>query len=185
MGSFYIRGEHESELEVLVKFVNLSTGKSLTIKNVVPESADVQPSQASFAPYNVISSSSPIVGYGGGGERTLSFTLNLHRDTFEGGSEKAVSDAYQDALDFFDALNYPVYNAGGVTPPMCQCSLGNSMNIKGYASTTYSLNLPIDQFGRYMSASVRVTITEVVNVSWDAIEIEQGYVSRREVPASR
>ena len=185
MAGIYIRGEHEPELKTEILFKNLTTGESLTIKNVMPENFSVGPSTPEYSPVNIIGRSSPVKSYSGGGERTVGFTLSLHRDLFEGGSEKAVSDAYQKALDFFDALNYPKYTGSGVVPPQAYCKIMKTTNIKGYVSVGFTFKKPIDRYGRYICADVQFEFTEILNESWDVSEILDGCVSRKEVSESR
>ena len=185
MSGIYVRGEKDTELKTEIVFRNLTTGESLTLKNVMPTDLAIGPSQANYSPQTVSGRSSPVHSYGSGDIRTLSFNLSLHRDMFEGKSEKAISDEYQKTLDFFDALNYPVYTGSGVIPPQCYCRILKTTNIKGYASTHYTLKKPIDRYGRYIHADISIEITEILNVSWDATEIANGCVSRNEVASSR
>lgn len=87
-------------------------------------------------------------------------------------SSGASTDNFRAVLRVLEAMNYPRYSKGGVVPPLVYCELGKShIKIKGYPNITVEYQLPISPKGFYMSAMINVSISEVLQKSWDSSEV--------------
>lgn len=165
-------------------------GRTISFSMISPESVSETPSTPNFDTYDIPGRSSPPVSYSGGEQRTLSFTLSLHRDLLDVNSnymmnadssitagyssEKALSDNFAALINQLKALNYPRYSSAGLIPPTVYCKIGNDLRIRGYCSVTFDYKRPIDKYGRFMAVDVTFDFTEVLDVSWSADEIING-----------
>lgn len=209
-------------LKSQISFINLALPKNspqriIKFKGLSVENFSDTPSAPLFNGYDVPGRSSPIQAYQGGESRTLSFTLQLHRDmlsiishvdnnqsnypnsendkdaesrngAIQDGNidviftalkntgktddpELRLSMEFRDLINQFKAMNYPRYSKAGVVPPLIFCEIGTNVRIKGIPNITVDYKRPIDRFGRYMAVDINVSITEVLERSFDATEV--------------
>ena len=125
-----------------------------------------------FSSQTPLSRSAPIYSYANSGPRSMSITLNLHREMFNqinysrSNFAKDLSDDYVDLLiKHMHAMALPVYGASSklVDPPMIAIRFGNDIFCKGVVTGTVSVdyNLPIISNGKYASVGIGFTISEV------------------------
>ena len=190
---------------------------SLTLVGVNPGAITDGGSQPKFTSIEVMGRSSPYAYYGGGGARTVSVDIRIHRELFayyQPFGKKAVStlnyvskrlkaagkvsnyynnegkdepdakeyqgsylaevyaesqarmneeilECFRNTINWFRALQYPIYGNGGVIAPKVSMKIGSFLSIIGYPSVSvtydniFSENYPV-------SASVKVSITEAL-----------------------
>lgn len=136
---------------------------------------------STFNQTNVLSRTAPIFSYTNSGPRTVTFTLNLHRDMMNeyniGASNVHINGENGDIItnindDYVDLLikklqsvALPVYNVGKkqVQPPMVVVRYGTDVFIKGVVSGGINLkySLPLLSNGKYAKCDISFTIYEV------------------------
>lgn len=127
---------------------------------------------STFTETAILSRSAPIQTYSSSGPRTVSVSLQLHRDMMTqinygvSNIKLGIGDDYVDTIiNELQAVALPKYMAAQkvVNPPMVAVRFGNTMFIKGIVnggiSTTYQL--PIQSDGKYAQVNISFTITEV------------------------
>lgn len=101
----------------------------------------------------------------------ISVIFTASKGVKKSNKEEQLSIEFRDLINQFKAMNYPRYSKSGVIPPNVFCEIGTSIRIKGIPNITIDYKKPIDRFGRYMSVDINVSITEVVERSFDATEV--------------
>jgi len=139
----------------------------------------------SFAQQNALARTAPIFAYGSSGPRTVSVSLNLHRDMLndlnrQNASIKLsdltnVSNNNLEIVDYVDllikklqAIVLPNYNSSRseVDPPRVAIRFGDEIFIKGVVNSNISINykLPIirtrDGKNRYAQADISFSVYE-------------------------
>jgi len=149
--------------------------------------------QVSFTPSTPLMRTAPIYSYQNSGPRTLSVTLELHRDMINELNVNNESDmketenvynvntktnqVYNDYVDkaakWIQAAALPTYSASSkmVNPPMVSLKLGNDIFIKGVVqgSVNVSYGLPILANGKYARVTIQFSVTEVVPYDADTV----------------
>ena len=134
---------------------------------------------STFQSTTALSRSAPVWSYANSGPRTVSFTLDLHRDIMEDINTE-VSNLKDNVVDFTDSdyvdilLNhlqacalpkYSVYKTGSkvVEPPQVAIKMGNDIFVRGIinGSITVAYQKPILDNGKYASVKVTFSVTEV------------------------
>ena len=140
---------------------------------------------SSFGPSTALGRSAPVFAFSNSGPRTVSITLEFHRDMFEELNPMAMfdgsdlkskymstdkrfatgDDAAESFIHALQAIAVPKYNLSNkaIEPPLVAIRLGREVFIKGIVSggvsVTYSK--PILSNEKYAIVSVKFTVTEV------------------------
>lgn len=147
-------------IECYVK--NMITGS--TVSFYLPEEFNDEFS-AQFDDAEVRGRTSPMRGYSGSGPRQLNFTATIHADYCVGG--------LMTTIDKLKALTFPKYGSN-IEPPSCYIRIGNIVSAK---TTVNSIGIAYQKpyrNGEFVMAEVSFDMTEVVDESYDAVDIENG-----------
>lgn len=153
---------------------------------------------STFQPTNALSRSAPVYTYSNSGPRTVSISLELHRDIMNDVNTNVsnlktnvvefrneVYDAKDE--DYIDVLikylqsvalpRYKVYNSGSksVIPPMVALRFGNDIFIKGVVTSgiTVTYKKPILVGNKYAIINVSFTVTETDPYDADTV-VQEG-----------
>lgn len=146
--------------------------------------------QANYQPTSLLSRSAPIFTYSNSGPRTISVTLNLHREMVNdlnygvSNFNIEIGDDYIDTLvKQIQAVALPRYDSNTklVDPPIIALRFGNEIFIKGIVSGGISISYsgPILSDRKYAVIDITFTVSEIDPI--DATTI-QNVGSFRPVP---
>lgn len=128
--------------------------------------------ESSFGSTSALGRSAPVFTYSSSGPRTMSITIDLHRDIMDdinqswSNSKLGYGEDYVDNLiKALQAISVPKYNLNNkaVEPPLVAIRLSNEIFIKGVVNGGISVThkLPILSNNKYARVSVSFTINEV------------------------
>lgn len=128
--------------------------------------------ESSFQPTSALGRSAPVFTYSNSGPRTMSITINLHRDLMDDiniGSSNSKLGEGEDYVDnlikALQSISVPRYNLNNkaVEPPLVAIRLSNEIFIKGVVSGGVSVThrLPILSNNKYAQISISFTVSEV------------------------
>lgn len=107
--------------------------------------------QSNFQQTNALARSAPVFTYSNSGPRSMSITLDMHRDMFNEENEKLNTQFNTYGEDYVDALinhlqacalpNYQSYSTStaSIVPPMIAINFGDSIFIKGVVNSTVTV----------------------------------------------
>lgn len=117
------------------------------------------------------SRSNPLASYGGSTARTIDFTFDIHEDyldEFEGGNMKANITDYVNKIK---SITYPRYVETYVVPPRVYIKVADSFRLKGYCNNCNVVWKKPFRDGRYIYATIILSIVETLSISFTADEI--------------
>lgn len=125
--------------------------------------------QSTFAPTTALGRSAPVYTFSNSGPRTISLSLEFHRDMFEEMPTNVVPKDGDDKAESFihaiQAIAVPKYNLSNkaIEPPLVAVRLGREVFIKGIVSGGVNVTFakPILVNEKYAVIKVSFTITEV------------------------
>ena len=132
--------------------------------NEVSDSMSVQ-----FPSTNALGRSAPVYTFSNSGPRTVTISLEFHRDMFEEMPSNVVPNDDEDKAESFihaiQAIAVPKYNLSNkaVEPPLVAIRLGREVFIKGIVSGNVSVTYkkPILVNEKYAIVSISFTVSEV------------------------
>ena len=164
--------------ELLTNYIYLYHLDKFCILPTYPDSVTDQMS-SKFSETSALARSAPVQSYIQSGPRTVTFSLDLHRDIMDD-LNTGISNLKDNVVDIADKdyvdvlLNYlqacalpkyNVYKTGSkvVDPPQVAVKLGKDFFIRGVISSAISVTYkkPILDNGKYACANLSLTITEV------------------------
>jgi hypothetical protein len=149
---------------ITATIVNLTTGKIINLTHIPEELEDSN--GASFSEVNIQGRSAPVLGYDGGGPRTVRFSIQLHDDYCPEGIKQAVQD--------LKALTYPLYSGSKITPPRCYVRIGNILRITGVCDdVSVNWKKPYRD-GVFVYADVSVSFKAAMEVPLSANDVQWG-----------
>ena len=125
--------------------------------------------QSNFSPTNALGRSAPVYTFSNSGPRTISISLEFHRDMFEEMPSNVVPNDDEDKAESFihaiQAIAVPKYNLSNkaIEPPLVAIRLGREVFIKGIVSggVTVTYKKPILVNEKYAIISINFTVSEV------------------------
>lgn len=124
---------------------------------------------SNFSPTNALGRSAPVYTFSNSGPRTVTISLEFHRDMFEEMPSNVIPNDDEDKAESFihaiQAIAVPKYNLSNkaVEPPLVAIRLGREVFIKGIVSGAVSVTYkkPILVNEKYAIISISFTVTEV------------------------
>lgn len=140
--------------------------------DLLPESIDDSYS-ANFHTQSFQGRSSPVIGYGDGGPREVSFSLQIHDDLISQNGSDIV-----DIVNQLKSLSYPEYERK-VIPPKIYLRMGDMVSIVGVCTNVgVSWEKPYGETtkGRiaYKKAEVSLSFQEVIQIPQSASGVVEG-----------
>ena len=147
---------------------------------------------------NSLGRSAPVYTYANSGPRTVSFTLQLHRDMMDDANQQATGvrndlrllegEDYVDSLvRALQSIALPAYNVDNkaVEPPLVAVRIGRQIFVKGVVSQAIGLTYtkPILANGKYAQVSLQLVVNEVD--PYDATTVYKNGSYRGEVSTMR
>lgn len=128
--------------------------------------------ESNFGSTTALGRSAPVFTYSHSGPRSMTITINLHRDLMDdinqgwSNSKLGYGEDYVDNLiKAIQAISVPRYNLSNkaVEPPLIAIRLSNEIFIKGVVSGGVSVThrLPILSNNKYAQISISFTVSEV------------------------
>lgn len=149
--------------------VNILTGTVIEIA-LLPEEIS-ENYAAEITPTSIMGRSSPVMGYAGGGPKTVSLSLTLHDDYCKLGIIQTVNN--------FKALSYPEYS-NIVESPNCYLRIGDFMRLYGVCTSvgvSWSKPMRRDHVSfqmTYIKADVSLDLQNCVSTPFSASSVEGG-----------
>lgn len=170
--------------KVVISIVNMALpagnpNRVIEFGEVLPNNITETPSHPRSVPYDIEGRSSPPQSYTGGGSRSVSFSLSLHRDLFLQSTEQETADYFDRLIYKIRALNYPVYTDSGVIAPKAFLKIGDAIKISGIPRTDITYKRPVAN-KKPIAIDVTISVVEALEVSWsgdDVVEGVENYVS--------
>jgi hypothetical protein len=124
---------------------------------------------SNFSPTSALGRSAPVYTFSNSGPRTVTISLEFHRDMFEEMPSNVIPNDDEDKAESFihaiQAIAVPKYNLSNkaVEPPLVAIRLGREVFIKGIVSGAVSVTYkkPILVNEKYAIISISFTVTEV------------------------
>jgi hypothetical protein len=127
---------------------------------------------ANFEQIDIKSRSNPLQAYSGSGARTTDLSFDIHEDDL-----RVSIGANADIIQFVGqvkALTYPRYQGGVVIPPRVFIKIGDFFRMKAFCgSVNVTWKKPIRN-NRYICASLQMSFTEILSLSFTADEVTTG-----------
>jgi hypothetical protein len=128
--------------------------------------------QSTFQQTSALGRSAPIFTYSGSGPRSVTVTLNLHRDMMDDINMGNVSPTFLEGEDYIDsliralqAISLPKYTAQNnvVEPPIVALRFGNEIFIRGVVDTAIAVTYtkPILNNDKYARVDISFSISEI------------------------
>jgi hypothetical protein len=128
--------------------------------------------QSTFQQTSALGRSAPIFTYSGSGPRSVTVTLNLHRDMMDDINMGNVSPTFLEGDDYIDsliralqAISLPQYTAQNnvVEPPIVALRFGNEIFIRGVVDTAIAVTYtkPILNNDKYARVDISFSISEI------------------------
>lgn len=175
MGIAVKKGDVRQTSILLDNYLYIShLGKDLTYWRLpdCPEEID-DSMQSTFAATNALGRSAPVMTYSNSGPRSVTVTLNLHRDLMDDINEgysnsklQGIGEGYvENLLHAIQAIALPKYNLNNkaVEPPLIAIRFVDQIFIKGVVNGQVSVKYkkPILSNNRYAQISISFTVSEV------------------------
>ena len=128
--------------------------------------------QSTFNQTSALGRSAPIFTYSGSGPRSVTITLNLHRDMMDDINMGNVSPTFLEGEDYIDSLiralqavSLPKYTTQNnvVEPPIVAVRFGNEIFIRGVVDTAIAITYtkPILNNDKYARVDISFSISEI------------------------
>ena len=142
--------------------------QSVSFYGILPDEF-TETHSTNFESIDIKSRSNPLASFAGSSARTSDISFDIHEDylaEFNGGTADI-----REFIAAIKSITYPEYQGTIVVPPRILLRVGSFFKIKGYCnSCSITWKKPIRD-GRFILASVSISITEALSQSFAASEV--------------